>query len=144
MFKYKFPKADITVDVIIVNKKDEMLLVKRKNEPYKDCWAIPGGYLNVGKESIEDAARREVKEETDLDTMVKFWNYYDTPDRDPRGVTITMVFIALVLNDVVATAGDDAKEVKWVKIDEVLNENLAFDHKKIITEFMKCFEPKHK
>ena len=112
MFKYKFPKADITVDVIIVNKKDEMLLVKRKNEPYKDCWAIPGGYLNVGKESIEDAARREVKEETDLDTMVKFWNYYDTPDRDPRGVTITMVFIALVLNDVVATAGDDAKEVK--------------------------------
>ena len=131
MAKYKIPS--LTTDVFIFDENFNFILIKRKNDPYKDCWALPGGFVEYG-ESVENAAVREAKEETSIDVELKdLVNVYSKPDRDPRGHTITIAFTAK--GDFSARkADDDAADIDIFspeKLDEI---NIAFDHKQIIKD----------
>lgn len=128
MMSYKSPK--ITVDGIIL-KDEKILLIKRKNEPYKDNWALPGGFVEYG-ETVEKAVIREVLEETGLQTEIsKLIGVYSDPDRDPRGHTITTVYsLNIVKGDM--KSGDDAKDVKFFDLKQL--PSLSFDHGKIIND----------
>jgi len=130
---YKIPK--ITADGIIIND-DEIVLIKRKNDPFKGKWALPGGYVEYG-ESTEEAVKREVFEETGLKTNIsKLVGVYSDPSRDPRGHTITVVYLLNAL-DLKFRAGDDASDVKLFKLQNL--PDLSFDHELIIKEVKKRF-----
>lgn len=134
-YTYDYPMASITADVAVLKETptvDKVLLIKRKNEPYKDCWAFPGGFMEMS-ESLADCASRELKEETGI--FVPADNLYfvtmlDGVDRDPRGRTLSASFACFVSADTEAVASDDAKEAKWFPIDQL--PELAFDHAKVI------------
>jgi 8-oxo-dGTP diphosphatase len=130
--KLERKKPSLTVDAIILNEKKEVLLIKRKNEPFKDFWALPGGFVEYG-ERTEEAVVREVKEETGLDVeIIKLHNVYSDPERDPRGHTISIVYNCKIIGGNLK-GGDDAKEAKFFEYNE--NLKLAFDHKKILEDF---------
>ena len=127
----KYPT--ITVDAIILLDRDSVVLIKRKNHPYKDYWAIPGGFVELG-ETIEHAVLREVKEETSLDVeIIKTLNIYSDPNRDPRGHIITVAFICKKIGGTLK-ANSDAKDIKIFNKDSIKKINLAFDHKKILKD----------
>ena len=129
--KYKSP--NLTVDGIIV-KNGEILLIKRKHSPFKGKWALPGGFVEYN-EKLEDAVTREIFEETGLKTNVsKLFNVYSDPKRDPRGHTVTVVFILKILSDRIKH-GDDATDAKFFKLDSL--PDLSFDHDKIINDLKK-------
>ena len=134
MYCYKYPHPAVTADCIVFNKEDNrtyVLLIKRKNEPFKDCWAFPGGFINID-ESAEDAAIRELKEETGMEiSTVEQLKAYSTPNRDPRERVITIAFIAeSQIKEV--KGGDDAKEARWFDISTL--PPLAFDHAQILKD----------
>ena len=92
MGKHKLPS--ITTDIFIFDEEFNFILIKRKNNPYKNYWALPGGFVEYG-ESVETAAIREAKEETNIDVELKdLVNVYSEPNRDPRGHSITVVYTA--------------------------------------------------
>ena len=134
MYCYKYPHPAVTADCIVFNREDNkilVLLIKRKNDPYKDCWAFPGGFVNID-ESAENAAIRELKEETGLEVLrIEQLKAYSNPDRDPRERVITITFIAeSKIKDV--KGGDDAKEARWFDISQL--PSLAFDHEQILKD----------
>ncbi|MDX2001352.1 MAG: NUDIX hydrolase [Chitinophagales bacterium] len=126
----------VTVDTVVFAQMPEtkglsILLVKRGNDPFKGMWSLPGGFLEE-EEDLEAGARRELKEETDLDveTMVQV-AAFGAPDRDPRGRTVSIAFYAMAtFAEHPAKAGSDADEVKWFTVEEL--PSLAFDHRQII------------
>ena len=125
-------KPSITVDGVII-KKGKILLIKRKNEPFKGKWALPGGFVEYG-EKVEDAVLREIKEETGLNAKIKnLLGVYSDPNRDPRGHTISIVFI--LEGEGEAKASDDASDVKFFDLNKL--PPLAFDHEKIIKDAIK-------
>jgi 8-oxo-dGTP diphosphatase len=129
----KQQEVSVTVDsVVFANFNDEfqVLLIKRKKEPYEAQWALPGGFINE-KEDLETAAKRELKEETGLEikTMEQV-RAFGAPDRDPRGRTISIAFVCRIFEERQLKAGDDASEAIWVKVDDL--PDLAFDHAEII------------
>jgi 8-oxo-dGTP diphosphatase len=116
--------------VIVYN--NGVVLIKRKNEPFKDHYALPGGFVEYG-ETVEEALTREVKEETGLDVRpVKLVGVYSRPDRDPRGHTVTVAFLCIGEGEL--KAGDDAKDVFIFPVEEALKLPLAFDHKEILKD----------
>ncbi len=121
----------LTVDCIVIRNNQEILLVKRKNPPIG--WALPGGFVDYG-ESLENAAIRELAEETGLKVidLIQFRAYSD-PDRDPRFHTVTVVFIATVEGN--PRAGDDAAVCQFFPLNK-LPEDIVFDHKQIISDFI--------
>jgi 8-oxo-dGTP diphosphatase len=126
-----------TVDVII-EQNSRILMIRRKNDPYKGCLALPGGFVDEG-ERIEDAARREANEETSLNVhLVDILGVYSDPQRDPRGHLISTVFVGIVPTNnlsVEASAQDDALEVEWINLEAINKSNIAFDHKKILFDY---------
>ena len=135
--KYKIPS--LTVDIFIYNENHEFILIKRKNDPYKDCWALPGGFVDYG-EKTEDAAIREAKEETSIDVKLeKLVNVYSDPDRDPRRHTVSIVYLARGNFDD-AKADDDAKDIGVFSFDVLKEEKLAFDHETILSDIKKFLE----
>ena len=127
-----------TVDIIIENDS-RILLVKRKNEPFRDQLVLPGGFVNEG-ETVEDAAKREAREETSLGVdLIEILGVYSDPTRDPRGHIMSTVFIARgsqnrsLENN--AVAGDDAAEIEWINIEEIGNKKLGFDHQRIVLDY---------
>ena len=133
-------KADIevyqnpipTVDIIIEIESKGIILVRRKNPPYG--WAIPGGFVDYG-ESLEEAAVREAKEETDLDVEpVRQFHSYSDPDRDPRHHTITTVYIARAKG--IPQAKDDALEI-GIFGQSNLPDEIAFDHREILNDYFR-------
>ncbi|MBD3204589.1 NUDIX domain-containing protein [Candidatus Woesearchaeota archaeon] len=122
----------ISVDVI-VRYKNGIVLIKRKNPPIG--WALPGGFVEYN-ESLEDAARRETKEETNLAlSSLKQMKAYSEPDRDPRGHTITIAFTAEGTGEL--RSGDDARSAEIFPADAM--PNLVFDHNKIIDDALKKY-----
>ena len=126
-----------TVDAIIHNDKNQILLIKRGNDPFKDHLSLPGGFVNYG-ERVEDALKREVKEESSLNVEpLEILGVYSEPTRDPRGHIMSVVFICLTVDDLSGKAGDDAKEMHWINLSEFEKLDLAFDHKKILQDYIK-------
>lgn len=138
-----YKKPSITVDTVIFNenndfnseitKNSDFILIKRKNKPFKNHWAIPGGFVDYG-ESVEDAAIRESKEETGIDIKLKkLFNVYSKPNRDPRGHTITIVYLATGdFNEM--QAASDAIDIDIFSFNNIRSANLAFDHEKILSD----------
>jgi len=126
-----------TVDTII-QKGSKVLLVERKKDPFKQTMVLPGGFINEG-EFAEDAAIREVKEETSLDIELEnILGVYSDPSRDPRGHIMSTVFIGKISDksdNKEPIAGDDAATTKWVDLESIEEETLGFDHQKILMDF---------
>ena len=126
---YKQP--GLAVDIIIV-VDSKIILIKRKNPPYG--WALTGGFVELG-ETVENTAIRESKEETGLDLVnLRQFHVYSDPKRDPRGHTISVVFIAKGIG--IPKAADDAADIKIYAMDD-LPEELAFDHRQILEDYRK-------
>jgi 8-oxo-dGTP diphosphatase len=122
-----------TIDIIL-QKGSDILLIKRKNDPFKDYLALPGGFVNEG-ESVEDAAKREAREETSLEIEpIDILGVYSNPKRDPRGHIMTVVFVGIILSGS-SRPEDDSAEIEWVHLDETQNKKLAFDHKQILSDY---------
>ncbi|MBN1869108.1 MAG: macro domain-containing protein [Candidatus Omnitrophica bacterium] len=125
------PGPYVTVDIII-ECKEGVVLIERSNPPYG--WALPGGFIAYG-ESLEEAAIREAKEETNLDLInLRQFHTYSDPGRDPRFHTISTVFVAE--GQGVPISGDDAKNLKIVRYEDLTELDYAFDHKRIIKEYL--------
>jgi ADP-ribose pyrophosphatase YjhB (NUDIX family) len=121
-----------TVDIIIEIESKGIVLIKRKNPPYG--WALPGGFVDYG-ESLEEAAVREAKEETDLDvTLIEQFHTYSDPKRDPRHHSISTVYIARAKGR--PHAKDDAEGI-GVFNESSLPDAIAFDHRSILKDYFK-------
>ena len=123
----------LTVDCVAIDAKGRVLLIKRGNPPFQGHYALPGGFVDVG-ETVEDACRRELLEETGVEAKkLTLIGVYSEPGRDPRGATVTVAFLARVKGT--AAAGDDAAAVEWVERWRRLD--IAFDHKQILKDAAK-------
>jgi len=136
MYTYKYPRAALTVDAIVFVKQGDtalVLLIERGREPFKNKWALPGGFIEMD-ETLETACKRELLEETGLNVeqMTQF-KTYDAIDRDPRHRTISVVYFT-ELNEIQQVEGsDDASQAEWFPVSDL--PELAFDHKQILEEF---------
>jgi 8-oxo-dGTP diphosphatase len=126
------PKTPLlATDCAVFDAKGRVLLVRRKNPPFQGHYALPGGFVDIG-ETVEDACRRELREETGVKPgRLRLVGVYSDPKRDPRGHTCSVVFLAVV-RWAKASAGDDAAAVEWV--DEWRKADLAFDHAKVLAD----------
>ena len=121
-----------TTDVVIYDPEKGVVIIKRANSPHG--YALPGGFIEEG-EQAEDAAVREMKEETGLDvSLLGLLGVYSTPHRDPRQHTLSVVFVGKTENSDALKAGDDAAGAAFYKLD-ALPEPLVFDHAKILNDF---------
>lgn len=134
-FAYRYARPMLTADAVVLaqlNGKLMVLLIKRKNPPYQGCWALPGGYVNHNEQAL-DAAKRELAEETNL-TRVKLKpiGFFDTPGRDPRGWTVSVVHLGFLAPAKLKLArpGDDACEITFLSLRTKVR--LAFDHNRIL------------
>lgn len=123
----------LSVDCVIFGYnagKLQVALIERKNVPFKGCWALPGGFVE-GDETVEEAAFRELQEETGLrDIYLEQFHVFSEPDRDPRGRVITVAFFALIDSDQCElVASEDASKAVWWGVDEL--PVLSFDHESI-------------
>jgi 8-oxo-dGTP diphosphatase len=127
----------LTADTI-VNVGDDVLLVRRKNEPFRGMWCFPGGFVDPD-EKVLDGAIRELQEETGI-TNVKLESFgtYSDPGRDPRGRTVTVVYRTHPAQKPEVKAGDDAAECGWFSLNDL--PPMAFDHSKIATDFRSCLQ----
>lgn len=133
-YTYKYPRPAVTGDCIVITKEvnAKVLLIQRADEPYKGCWAFPGGFLNMD-ETIEQCAIRELEEETGLKVYdVHQIGAYSKVDRDPRGRTITVAYLAIIDNPISVLGQDDAAKAEWWPLSAL--PQLAFDHNDIIND----------
>lgn len=133
-YTYKYPRPAVTADCVVMTleTKARVLLIERGNEPYKGHWAIPGGFLNMD-ETTEQCAIRELEEETGLRIdKVHQIGAYSKVDRDPRGRTISVAYLAIIEEPLEARGQDDAAKAKWFYIDDL--PPLAFDHDEIMAD----------
>ena len=130
---YKTPK--LTVDGVIL-ENGEILLIKRKGEPFKGKWALPGGFVEYN-EKVEDAVIREIREETGVNAEIKeLVGVYSDPKRDPRGHTVSIVFLLDIISGEIK-CGDDACDAKFFNLKKL--PDLSFDHDIIISDVKRRF-----
>ncbi|MDO4218191.1 MAG: NUDIX hydrolase [Bacteroidales bacterium] len=133
MYSYRYPRPSVTADIaILTSHGDEVLLIRRGNDPYKGMWALPGGFFDMEDDDIACTARRELQEETGLSDIPLFEVCTASRrNRDPRGRTISVIFTAKVdPSQVKPHAGDDAAEAAWFPINAL--PPMAFDHEEIM------------
>lgn len=134
---YEYPRPAVTADCVVITKETEpkVLLIQRGNEPFKGQWAFPGGFMNMD-ETTEQCAIRELEEETGLKvTEIQQIGAYSKVDRDPRGRTVTVAYLAII-DKVEAVKGlDDAAEAQWFSLSSL--PKLAFDHEDIMNDVIK-------
>jgi 8-oxo-dGTP diphosphatase len=116
----------------IVERNDKLLLVKRKKDPFKGFLSFPGGKVDLG-EKVEDAIKRELREETNLDVEpTDILGVYSDPSRDPRGHRISITFIARIISGE-AKAAEDAESAEWLLVND--QRDVGFDHNKILKNY---------
>ncbi|KYK34693.1 MAG: hypothetical protein AYK22_04835 [Thermoplasmatales archaeon SG8-52-3] len=131
-----FENPKLTVDGAVL-KNNKILLIKRKNNPFKGKWALPGGFVEYG-EKVEDAVIREVFEETGLKTsIIKIIGVYSDPNRDPRGHTVSIVYF-LDINEGELKSNDDASDAKFFDVKDL--PELSFDHEIIIKDVLRSID----
>src|SRR5271167_4400528 len=114
-----YPRPMLTVDVVALaaGGPPSVLLVQRANEPFAGAWALPGGFVERG-EQVREAAPRELAEETGLEAgALELLGVYDTPGRDPRGWTVSVVFLARAATAAAVKGADDARDARWFPAD---------------------------
>jgi 8-oxo-dGTP diphosphatase len=122
----------LTTDCVILDNTGRVVLIRRKNEPFKGSYALPGGFVDIG-ETVEAACRREVQEEVGIELGdLSLVGVYSDPKRDPRGHTVSAAYLALLSRAVAPQAGSDAVGAKW--IEDWRKHALAFDHAKILDD----------
>ena len=131
---YQYPRAALTVDCVVFGYDEgelKVLLIERGLEPFKGRWALPGGFVRVD-ETLDDAARRELVEETGLKKVFLEQLYtFGAEDRDPRERVVSVAYYALVkLSEHEAKAATDAANAKWFPVSRT--PRLAFDHADIL------------
>ncbi len=132
---HEYPRPALTVDCVIFgldeSNKLKVLLIQRALDPFKDFWALPGGFVDM-EETLEAAALRELEEETGVrDVFIEQLYTFGDPDRDPRGRVVSVAYYALVnLGEHPVRASSDARNVRWFELDKI--PGLAFDHFKIL------------
>jgi 8-oxo-dGTP diphosphatase len=156
-FTYPYPRPAVTCDVVVFTMDADdlaVMLIQRKDEPFKGRWAIPGGFVNEN-EPLARAAARELNEETSISGLrLEQLGAFGDPGRDPRGHTITIAYVTFLVAQATVHAGDDAAAARWhpfrtLALDEVPSPSaakkqkrlrpsapirLAFDHAKILTK----------
>lgn len=137
LYAYPYPRASVTADSILFAQKDGqtyVLLIRRGNEPYKGCWAFPGGFLNMD-ETVAQCAERELTEETGIIlTGMQLVGIYSDVERDPRGRVITAAYTAMTTMPA-ANAADDAAAAQWWPVNNL--PQLAFDHETMLRDAIK-------
>lgn len=126
------PRPALAVDAVVIRKSGSVVLIKRRKPPYEGYWALPGGFVEYG-ETVENAVKREVKEETGLDVEIKgLIGVYSKPDRDPRGHVVSIAYL------VVEASGhlQGSEETDVGEFNEI-PDKLAFDHNDIIRDGLK-------
>ncbi|MGH7909850.1 MAG: NUDIX domain-containing protein [Thermodesulfobacteriota bacterium] len=132
MKEYRNPSP--TVDVIL-QSGSKILMIRRKKEPFKNRLALPGGFIDEG-ETAEEAAKREILEETSLEVEpIEILGVYSDPKRDPRKHIMSVVFVGIVTGGT-EKPGDDAQGIEWKELDELNASELAFDHMQIIRDYV--------
>ena len=152
-YHYEFPMAALAVDGVVFgfDPKDEdnplkVLMIRRGEDPFKGLWAFPGGHVNIKDfETLEDAVRREVREETtaEFEYLEQLYTFAD-PYRDPRGRVVAVAYFALVRKEEheKVVGQDDADEAKWWPIQKLLTMQLAYDHNEMLTLALKRLQGK--
>ena len=133
MYTYEYPRPMLTADCVVTRPDGMLLLVQRGRDPFRGCWALPGGFMEMD-ETIEHCAVRELQEETGIvvsEKQLTLVGIYSALGRDPRGRTVTAAYAVRVPEDTHALAGDDAADLRWWPIDQL--PPLAFDHDAILS-----------
>ncbi|MBX7077578.1 MAG: NUDIX hydrolase [Nannocystaceae bacterium] len=142
-FCYDYPRPAFAVDMVVLAVRDpelELLLIRRRDPPYRGRWALPGGFVEVRDdgdqgEDLDDAAARELQEETGLrprEVWLQQFHTFGRPGRDPRGRVISVGYFALVPPHLSPQAGDDAIAAQWLPLSRVRTLSLAFDHAQML------------
>ena len=148
-YTYKYPRPAVTADCIVITKEAEpkVLLIQRGDEPFKGCWAFPGGFMNMD-ETTEQCAIRELEEETGLKVSeVHQIGAYSKVDRDPRGRTVTVAYLAIIDVPMAVYGQDDAAKAQWFPLSAFLDKpsgkaerpELAFDHADIMQDAIRSY-----
>lgn len=138
-YKYKYPRPAVTADCVVMTNEPlpKVLLIQRGADPFKGAWAFPGGFMNMD-ETTEQCAIRELEEETGLKvTTVHQIGAYSKVDRDPRGRTITVAYLAIIDSPEKVIGQDDAAKAEWFPITEL--PHLAFDHYDIMQDAVRTY-----
>ena len=139
-YTYKYPRPAVTADCIVITKEAEpkVLLIERGDDPFKGCWAFPGGFMDMD-ETTEQCAFRELEEETGLKIgEVHQIGAYSRVNRDPRGRTVTVAYLALVDKPIAVIGQDDAAKAQWFPLSAL--PELAFDHDEIMHDAIKKYK----
>jgi 8-oxo-dGTP diphosphatase len=132
-----YPRPMLTVDVVALScagNRPRVLLVQRAKPPFAGSWALPGGFVDQGEQAL-DAAPRELVEETGLRVetdRLELLGVYDTPGRDPRGWTVSVVYLTRLDTEPAVAGEDDARDARWFAADSL--PELAFDHALILAD----------
>ena len=136
----KYPRPAVTADCIVITRETEpkVLLIQRRDQPFKGGWAFPGGFMNMD-ETTEQCAIRELEEETGLQvSKIQQIGAYSKVDRDPRGRTITVAYLTIIDEPIAVTGQDDAAKAQWFPIDTL--PSLAFDHEDIMQDALNAYK----
>lgn len=144
MYNYRYPHPAITADCLVfasAGGKDALLLIERKNDPYRGFWAFPGGFMNID-ETAEAAARRELEEETGLKIgNLRQVGAFSKVDRDPRERVVSIVYYTVLDMCVPVRGSDDACQARWFRLSDL--PSLAFDHSEILRQTLQCRSVEH-
>jgi 8-oxo-dGTP diphosphatase len=127
-------KIFVTVDVVLIKETSpkQILLIKRKNDPFQNCWALPGGFVDENEDLVV-AAKRELEEETQIKVSnLEQLKAYGKPFRDPRNHVVSIAYFGIANESTEAKASDDAEDCNWFEINDL--PNLAFDHLDIVKD----------
>lgn len=141
-YTYKYPRPAVTADCVVMTTETEpnVLLIERGNEPFKGCWAFPGGFMEMD-ETLEECAVRELKEETGMEVTedgIFAFGTFSAVDRDPRGRTISKAYLVMVDKPIEVKGQDDAAKAEWFSICEL--PELAFDHEEMFDHALALYQ----